>query len=202
MPNTQPLRTADSLAGACRRPRLVQLRKPSTSVPRAQDAASQSVAATPHQAAERQHASAPSSTGLEISRKHSKPDSTSCRHGGQLSSSQAATWQAEQAEDRSVRKRGHDREAAQAGLWCWEWGSTRWRASFFFLMASVAFVIGSAASLQPHMFAGTFSYHQKASSSFCSISFACEAQLLASQAKEPPCKPISAEPACVQAVAS
>ena len=192
MPNTQPLRPADCLAGACRRPRLVRLRKPSASVPRAQDAASQSVAATPHQAAERQHASAPSSTGLEISGKHSNPDSASCRHGAQAGSSQAATWQVEQV---VVRKRGHAREAAQAGLWCWEWGSTRWRASFFFLMASVAFVIGSAASLQPHMFAGTSSHCQQADSLVRSISPAFEAQRCASQAKERPCKPISTEPA-------
>lgn len=49
------------------------------------------------------------------------------------------------------------RQAAQAGFWCWEWASTRWRASFFFLMASLAFVVGSAASLQPEAFAGTVS---------------------------------------------
>ena len=49
---------------------------------------------------------------------------------------------------------GIQEPSTQLALWCWEWANTRWRASFFFLMASVAFVIGSGASLQPHIFAG------------------------------------------------
>ena len=50
--------------------------------------------------------------------------------------------------------KGIQRPSTQLALWCWEWANTRWRASLFFLMASVAFVIGSGASLQPHIFAG------------------------------------------------
>ena len=50
--------------------------------------------------------------------------------------------------------KGTQKPSAQLAVWCWEWANTRWRASFFFLMASVAFVIGSGASLQPHVFAG------------------------------------------------
>ena len=50
--------------------------------------------------------------------------------------------------------KGIQKPSTQLALWCWEWANTRWRASLFFLMASVAFVIGSGASLQPHIFAG------------------------------------------------
>ena len=50
--------------------------------------------------------------------------------------------------------KGNQKPSARLALWCWEWANTRWRASFFFLMASVAFVVGSGASLQPHIFAG------------------------------------------------
>ena len=54
--------------------------------------------------------------------------------------------------------KGIQRPSTQLALWCWEWANTRWRASLFFLMASVAFVIGSGASLQPHIFAGRLKF--------------------------------------------
>ena len=54
----------------------------------------------------------------------------------------------------SKASKGVQEPSTQPALWCWEWANTRWRASFFFLQASVAFVLGSGASLQPHIFAG------------------------------------------------
>ena len=49
---------------------------------------------------------------------------------------------------------GSQKPSTELALWCFEWANTRWRASFFFFMASVAFVVGSGASLQTHIFAG------------------------------------------------
>ena len=118
MPNSQLVGATHQFAGACGCSRSLQLWSRSPFVLRAQDAARPSISA-PRQAAERKHTSAPSSTGLEVSTRHSNSDSTFCRHGPQLSSSQGATWQVEQAEDRSVRKQSNEREAAQAGLRLW-----------------------------------------------------------------------------------
>ena len=160
MPNSLLLGPAHQLAGACGCPRSPQLSTRSPSALRSHDATHPSISATTRQAAERQHASANSSTGLEISTKHGGSGSTSCSERPTLHSSQG-TWEAEQYDQEHNRKQGHGRSPAPAGLWCWEWGSTRWRASFFFLMASVSFVVGSAASLQHHMFAGVSLTRQK-----------------------------------------
>ena len=152
--NSQLLCAANQPAGACGWcPRSAQLYTRSSPALRFQYGSRPSISASPCQAAERQHASAASSTGLEISRKHDLSESTSCREGPHKNRSQEI-WGIEQLKQRHIHEQGHGWKAAQASLWHWEWGSTRWRASFFFLMASVAFVIGSAALLQPHIFAG------------------------------------------------
>lgn len=153
MPNSQLLGATTQLAGACGCPRSPQLCARSRSALRAHDAARPSISATPRQVAEGQHPSTGPSTGLEISRQHSVSERASCREGPKADSSQG-TWELSQLEQDHIRNPGRGREAAPAGLWCWEWCSIRWRASFFFLMASVAFVVGSAASLRHHMFAG------------------------------------------------
>lgn len=153
MPNSQLLGAANQLAGGCGCLRSPQLCTRSVSALRVQDASRRSTSATPCQAAETQHASPALGTGLDISQKHGNSEGPSCREGPQILSSQES-WELEQLDQRHISKQGHGRKTPQAGLWSWEWGSTRWRASFFFLMASVAFVIGSAASLQHHLFAG------------------------------------------------
>ena len=114
------------------------------------------------QTTERQHARADrpatdhasqSSPSLQLAKNYS-PDSSAVpiEQVQHTSSAMPGKRHTERSTKAFVASRG--RRAAQAGYWCWEWASTRWRASFFFLMASLAFVVGSAASLQPEALAG------------------------------------------------
>ena len=128
-----------------------------------------SISSLHQQTAEREHAraetpadqpSADSTAELPSSRAQNLPGSA-VQHEAFQSQSSIHLPCKQQSEKRAANVKPQRKQAP--GFWCWEWANTRWRASFLFLLASAAFVIGSGASLQPNLLAGETSLIRKAS---------------------------------------